>query len=59
MADLATALRDLIEQFDAYRGGWMGDGIWRDRIGLPECSTPPCARSRSNEPPPACVGRRP
>lgn len=31
---MATALRNLIEQFDAYRGGWLGKEAWRDRVGL-------------------------
>jgi DNA-binding transcriptional MerR regulator len=28
------ALRNLIEHFDAYRGGWIGQDVWRDRFGL-------------------------
>lgn len=31
-----VALRDLVMQFDTYRGGWLGEGIWRDRVGLPD-----------------------
>lgn len=27
-------LRNLVEHFDAYRGGWIGHDVWRDRIGL-------------------------
>jgi hypothetical protein len=30
--DLLEALRELIEQFDVYRNGWMG--AWSDRVGL-------------------------
>ena len=31
--ELLAALKDLIEQFNAYRNGWLGS--WQDRIGLP------------------------
>lgn len=31
--ELLEALRELVEQFDAYRNGWMGS--WQDRVGLP------------------------
>lgn len=33
--DLLEACKALCEQFRVYRNGWIGDGMWRDRIGLP------------------------
>lgn len=48
-ADAAErALRELIEQFDAYRGGWLGPDAWRDRIGLPDALA--SARAALNPP---------
>ena len=32
-AELLEACKKLIEQFSAYRNGWLGND-WRDRIGL-------------------------
>lgn len=32
---LVAALRGLLSQFEAYRAGWLGDDIWRERVGLP------------------------
>ncbi len=31
---LRSALGRLVEQFNAYRAGWLGKDVWRDRIGL-------------------------
>ncbi|MEY5097647.1 MAG: hypothetical protein RJA36_366 [Pseudomonadota bacterium] len=31
---LRGALGRLVEQFNAYRAGWLGKDVWRDRIGL-------------------------
>jgi len=31
---LRGALARLVEQFNAYRAGWLGKDVWRDRIGL-------------------------
>lgn len=52
-----AALKKLVEQFDAYRGGWLGPHKWVDRIGLPDdlaaaraaISTPAPASSLGNE----------
>ena len=33
--DLLTALEGLVEQFHAYRNGWLGRDVWRTRVGLP------------------------
>lgn len=33
---LFKALRSLLEQFHAYQNGWLGEGLWRTRIGLPD-----------------------
>jgi hypothetical protein len=33
--ELLDSLVNLVEQFNAYRNGWLGKGVWRDRIGLP------------------------
>jgi hypothetical protein len=33
--DLLKSLKDLVEQFHAYENGWLGEGVWRVRIGLP------------------------
>lgn len=32
---LLEACKALVEQFHAYENGWLGNGIWRTRIGLP------------------------
>lgn len=34
--ELLETLHALVEQFHAYENGWMGEGIWRTRIGLPD-----------------------
>lgn len=36
LEEMKKALRGLFEQFEVYRAGWLGDGVWRDRIGLPD-----------------------
>lgn len=33
--ELLESLRALVEQFHAYENGWLGEGVWRERIGLP------------------------
>lgn len=35
-AEILSVTKDLLEQFGAYRNGWLGNGVWRDRIGLPD-----------------------
>ena len=34
--DLLICCKNLVEQFHAYENGWLGDGAWRTRIGLPD-----------------------
>ena len=38
VAELRIIVQELIEQFDAYRDGWITGNAadWRDRIGLPD-----------------------
>lgn len=32
-------LADLVDQFHAYENGWLGENVWRTRIGLPDALT--------------------
>ena len=32
--DLRKNLYKLVEQIEVYRGGWLGEDVWRDRVGL-------------------------
>ncbi len=34
--ELLEALERIVEQFHAYENDWLGEGVWRTRIGLPE-----------------------
>lgn len=31
---LLKSCKNLVEQFRTYQNGWMGQGVWRNRIGL-------------------------
>jgi hypothetical protein len=57
LAEMEKALRDLVEQFHAYENGWLGENIWRYRIGLPDdlkraesILTPPAPPEGSRKP---------